>query len=587
MSNRDSRDVKSKVARLEELFDDLCSEKIHPLAFAADMDALVVDDRATVEALIANLDWSGTNGRNIEDACLAALTRATVELPLVCDALNKRMDASCDAYEDYYTLMFALRDLVPICEDALDGLLGKICSIEVIDPNECNSTINITLEAIEEIADQVPKDHSGNERRRFIVRVLRRIETVGHAADFAERAHALLEKFSTFPDRPDGPLLKSAKWPRIRRYRPSSREGQQVLTVTKNGICDLSHQRNGLDIDGLLAAADLSRVRSLVLSGVGVRSSEIERLANCERLGELQCLRVDANQIDGKGLAAIVASPYLRQLRDLDIHYNPLILDAGARDLAMAWQTPGLETLNLSQCGLTEAGLGALASCRGAAWLREIDISINKIDGPGFCSLIASPSFSNLRKIRASSCGLTLTSVAALTQSSLSAGLRWLDLSDNYHLGDDALLDLFASSQMIAIEHLDLSRISMYGKRRLEQDLPATRRLFSMSTDRVSMPSLHHLCLRHHGSLGSPAVAELFFSWPQLATLKTLDVSHVGFGERGVRALLRSPYLTRLTNLNLELCGIPLMFEDAVRHSPNLPNLRDLKFGRQIDDDDR
>lgn len=122
--------------------------------------------------------------------------------------------------------------------------------------------------------------------------------------------------------------------------------------------------------------------------------------------------------------------------------------------------------------------------------------------------------------------------VAGLAQCPLLARVRELDLCGN-DLGNGGVNVLLRSPHLTCVEELDLSfnGVSDGGVRLIARS--------------GSLPELRALLLTDNGQIGGEGLRELAEA-PQLAGLRTLDVSGNDVDDAGVRAVVDSRWLTRL-----------------------------------------
>jgi hypothetical protein len=140
----------------------------------------------------------------------------------------------------------------------------------------------------------------------------------------------------------------------------------------------------------LLALAHNPRVgmlRVLRLGATGLTGESVEALARCAWLSQCFWLELDRDPVGPRGVRALAHSGHLRGVRDLRLGG---VQDEGAELLARA-RFERLAQLHLAGCGLTSAGLGALA---GAPWLASLGalwLEGNAVGEEGALALARSP----------------------------------------------------------------------------------------------------------------------------------------------------------------------------------------------------
>jgi uncharacterized protein (TIGR02996 family) len=203
------------------------------------------------------------------------------------------------------------------------------------------------------------------------------------------------------------------------------------------------------------------------------------RLAGLPFLAHLTALSI-SGRLGGEGLAALLGSPHLRRLRELDLGAAG-IGEAGARALA-AW--PGLARLSilgLSGNAIGDGGAGALAASPHLAGLTDLRLAANDITQVGARALAAAPGLAALRRLDLGNNYLLDAGVQALAGSPYLARLTHLSLwytaigsagaaalAASPHLAGLADLNLHANGSLPATEEAEALRRRFGARVRLE-----------------------------------------------------------------------------------------------------------------------
>lgn len=219
----------------------------------------------------------------------------------------------------------------------------------------------------------------------------------------------------------------------------------------------------------LLRSPHLGRLTRLELVYVHFTDAALHALADCEALSGLRHLKVEStsrlrSQFTADGLAALAASPHLRQLdhlhlehcqindeaaavlfatpnlaglRRLDLRFNAIGPDGvrALRDLPAA----GLAYLCLTGNRLGDEGAAHVARASRLTALRELFLPTNMIGQAGAEALAAADHLRGLEWLLLANNAIPDAGAEALAGSPNLGGLRGLDVSNNL-IGDVGLL---------------------------------------------------------------------------------------------------------------------------------------------------
>ena len=301
-------------------------------------------------------------------------------------------------------------------------------------------------------------------------------------------------------------------------------------------------------------------------------------LANDPRLARVELLATGMRW-GADGLAALLASPHLGNLRGLQIADPDCQAYAG--EAIAAAHLPRLEFLTLRgdyEGDMGDPGVVALARAELPA-LRDLAL-LNVSCGAGSARALASSQ--TLTQLHGLDFGwgsynpnrIGPGGAAAIAESANFAQLRRLILDFN-GIGDDGLAALATSPHLGALHYLSLKSASI-----TDEGL----RAFAAGS---GMPALELLELTFNRDVTHTGIEALAGS-PRLATLSSLWLRQTPIGPEGARAIARSPYVTALRNLNLLECKLGDEGARALLESPNLAGLTDLQLsGNQLSDDVR
>jgi uncharacterized protein (TIGR02996 family) len=329
----------------------------------------------------------------------------------------------------------------------------------------------------------------------------------------------------------------------------------------------------------LAACRHLARVESL---NFGPSSTSTYRLTNqsvqtllaSPHLGRLRALGLSYQDIGSEGVKALVQSPWLANLRRLDLRDNPNLGNDAALTLSKSKSAGGLEEVRLRGTNLTGPGIWALFSSRYLPALHTLDVEA------GF--LFERPGPRDIAR--------------DLLQQPLSARLTALDLSHAYPhdyrvgdllpvltsdpglprlaslnlqrcgIGDDGAAVLAVSPHPPCLGELNLQRCNLG---------PAGLQVLAGSPHRAGLTTLR----LGHNAVRDAGIKALASS-PHLRRLVKLDLSQNAIGGPGVRALASSANLSRLQELDLSGNYVGAASVEALAHSPHLRNLTSLALSQ-------
>ncbi len=336
--------------------------------------------------------------------------------------------------------------------------------------------------------------------------------------------------------------------------------------------------------------ADCPRLRNLrgLLPAFEIGTAGAIALAGSEYLGSLEWLDWSFSGVPAEGMRVLAAAPWFRNLRNIGFDYG---LPAEAfQELCRAEPLPRLHTLNLADNEFTPAAWEAFARSRAfpalarlevgstglvgaheavfqAAWFRPayLDLGGCDIGNGGAAALAESPWAESLRLLRLWGNRIRAKGAVAIGRSRKFARLKSLDLSDNA-LGAEGLRSLARNPALRGLTSLTLDNPG----RRSGQFSP---KHFHDFLTRLDMPGLRHLSLRDCPV--GPKAARLLTS-EKFGSLTRLDLSGCGLTDAATRALLTSPTLQNLIELDLGENGLC----DGLKPLTNRGTLPQLSAGR-------
>ena len=279
------------------------------------------------------------------------------------------------------------------------------------------------------------------------------------------------------PDDPLGPVVRSPPFPSLRSLDLSGC-AFEARGVRRLAVAPLLSTLHALDLSycdvgtralsDLLQAPHLTGLRRLLVRGCDVETADVRALV-AYPWRALEWLDLSDNDLGPVAGELLGASAHAVRLRYLDVSKNLTFGDRGVKALARSPRFGSLRALRLYQCGLTPAGLAALA---GAGWLANLTwlgAAANYIGVRGIKALAAAP-LHGLGKLEMGKAALTVRDVRELVRCPWLAGLSHLEL-DNNNITDAGALALAEALDPGRIAYLYLAgnRIQEKGKRRLRR----------------------------------------------------------------------------------------------------------------------
>lgn len=231
------------------------------------------------------------------------------------------------------------------------------------------------------------------------------------------------------------------------RCRPELWRLARVLDL--NGIRLTAH-----GAERLVGGVDLEHFHGLVVGSCRLGDAGVGVLSRSRRLFRVVELDVSNNQLSLLGARELARSPYLINVRRLDVSCNAGLGDAGLAELARSGHGDTLTHLRACSSHVGQEGAAALMdACDG---LVRLALSCNLLGDKGVVCIAQSPRAASLESLELSSNGVGVAGVRALSESPHLGRLRVLDLRDN-PLGEEALEALASAQSLRRLERLELT----------------------------------------------------------------------------------------------------------------------------------
>lgn len=292
----------------------------------------------------------------------------------------------------------------------------------------------------------------------------------------------------------------------------------------------------------LLASPHLLRVRDLDLHNSALSQVRCRALAASPNLANLQRLNLGTNRTMGaNGFRALLASPHLRELRRLDLNNNDLGNDA-LEGLVGCTGLPHLRHLDLSHNGIGPDGVAHLARAGWLSQLERLELSGNPLGDEGVRRLAESGLLAGLREVHLFSTGVGPDGVRALVNSPHAAAVTDLSLGGS---SGDVLKAVAESTALTNVRVLNMDRTAGATREGVEAlaRSPLAPRLRALSLFPLPPPALKAL-------LEAKSLAGLTWLSVSAHTPPGGEPHHVA------RWLAAATHLTNLRHLAISGCDL-------------------------------
>jgi uncharacterized protein (TIGR02996 family) len=284
-----------------------------------------------------------------------------------------------------------------------------------------------------------------------------------------------------------------------------------------------------------LARAKRLRPRRLTNHGSQLNDGGAMALAASPLLSRLEVLSLRRCRIGPAGAKALVESPHLGLLWKFDIGGNTLGREC-ITALANSSRFVALRSLNLGGTGIEQHGVAALASSTNLRNLRQLWLWDNRLRAGAARAIAEGVALTRLHELKVDRNGIGDGGAAHLASSPHLCSLRRLSL-EKCSIKEVGAKALAEGTAFRALTHLDMgeNKIGDVGAAALAQG---------------HFPELRELAIANCG-IGDAGFVALARS-PLLANVEVLEIDGNRITDVGAKALLKSPYSTRLRELSAE-----------------------------------
>lgn len=266
------------------------------------------------------------------------------------------------------------------------------------------------------------------------------------------------------------------------------------------------------DLKALTTCPNLTGMRTLLISSA-VGDALATALAKCPSLRGLTRLSINDEDLSDQGVATLVASENVRNLKDLRL-ISKRIGPAGARAIAQSPLLASLEELTFGEPGSSQIG------------------------DEGAAALAGSPHMANMRVLRLRHQGFSAKGARALAETRSMTRLRELYLDCNDDIGSEGVRAL-VKGPWPELKVLNLFRCGV--------DDDGAKAL----AEEGRLAKLTELVLPYN-RIGPAGIAAMCRS-DRFDQLESLDLRENPIGDEGAKALCESKTLGKLTELEVEL----------------------------------
>jgi len=279
-------------------------------------------------------------------------------------------------------------------------------------------------------------DERGDPRGEFIrVQVaLARLPADDPRADaLRDREAALLARYHAAWSEP---LRGVAGWTEFRRGLVETVNVEARLFLRRSAdlfrLAPVRHVRFldvGTSLDRLLQSPHLARLNAITIYAQHIDERLTRSLVESPHLGGLQSLNIGRNRVGDRGAERLAWSPRFANLTSLDLSDNA-VGDPGARAIAGSTNLGKVVSLELRRNELSRFGLGAICGSATLPGLRHLGMALNHVRAP-YEWTAPTAGVVVLESLDLSENGLTPDAVTMLTSLPGLGGLTRLDLGHN------------------------------------------------------------------------------------------------------------------------------------------------------------